>query len=69
MYLLNVGLGEWDGSIVNPSNPQLRDTQVVPANGHTVAQVDGDNPEAWEFHCHILWQLGNGIRNRFPGES
>jgi hypothetical protein len=61
MYILNVGPGEWDGTIVNPSNPQRRDTQMVPANGHMVAQVDGDNPGAWDFHCHILWHSATGF--------
>lgn len=35
-YILAVGTGEWDGSIANPSNPQRRDVQIMPAGGYLV---------------------------------
>lgn len=34
--VLSVGLGAWGGAITNPSNPQRRDVQIVPANGYAV---------------------------------
>ena len=47
MFVLAEGEGEWDGKIVNPSNPQRRDVQMVRANGHMVVQWFQDNPGAW----------------------
>ena len=35
-YILAVGTGEWDGTIVNPGNPQRRDVQIMPAGGYLV---------------------------------
>ena len=29
MYVLAEGTGSWDGTVVNPSNPQRRDTQQI----------------------------------------
>ena len=34
--MLSVGLGTWGGAITNPSNPQRRDVQIVPASGYAV---------------------------------
>jgi FtsP/CotA-like multicopper oxidase with cupredoxin domain len=52
MFILNDGLGAWDGStIINPENPQRRDTQQVVVGGFMVAQIDMDNPGVWPFHC------------------
>ena len=50
----------WDGTIVNPSNPQRRDVQLVIAWGYIVLQWNQDNPGAWSFHCHIAWHLSAG---------
>ena len=62
MYILDVGVGAWDGkTIINKINPQRRDTQMVPANGYMVVQADADNPGAWDFHCHILWHSSTGF--------
>ena len=62
MYILDVGVGSWDGkAIARPNNPQRRDTQMVPANGYMVMQADADNPGAWDFHCHILWHSATGF--------
>ncbi len=43
-YLLNrilrsvlaVGSGTWDGTVVNPSNPQRRDVNLLPGLGYLV---------------------------------
>ncbi|KIV88855.1 hypothetical protein PV10_08492 [Exophiala mesophila] len=61
MYILAVGHGVWDGSIVRPENPQRRDVQNVPANGYMVWQADADNPGSWAFHCHIAWHAAVGL--------
>ena len=62
MYILFVGEGlTWDGTIVNPCNPQRRDVQMLPAGGHLVWQVDAENPGAWPYHCHIAWHASNGF--------
>ena len=61
-YVLDVGTDTWDGkTIINPSNPQRRDAQIVPAFGYLVIQVDADNPGAWPFHCHIAWHSSAGF--------
>jgi FtsP/CotA-like multicopper oxidase with cupredoxin domain len=62
MQILSAGSGDWDGSsIVNPGNPQRRDVQLVPANGHFVMQYNLDNPGVWPFHCHIAWHVSGGL--------
>ncbi|EXJ86608.1 hypothetical protein A1O3_03561 [Capronia epimyces CBS 606.96] len=61
MYILAVGTGVWDGTIVRPDNPQRRDVQNVPANGYLVWQADADNPGTWPFHCHIAWHASTGL--------
>ena len=54
-WVLADGLGEWDGVITNPSNPQRRDTQLVQGGGFVVLEYMQDNPGVWPFHCHIVW--------------
>lgn len=62
MFILAVGTGTWDGkTIVNPTNPQRRDVQLVPAFGYMVWQANADNPGTWPFHCHIAWHAGAGL--------
>lgn len=62
MWVLNSGPGQWDGvSIVNPQNPQRRDTQNVAPFGYMVMQYNTDNPGAWAFHCHIAFHLSQGL--------
>lgn len=68
MYVLAEGQGEWDGTVVNPSNPTRRDTQMIrPADsttgepGYMVFQIDADNPGMWPFHCHIAWHVSGGL--------
>ncbi len=58
----NVGLGTWDGrNIINSSNPQRRDVQILPAGGYMVWQVNADHPGVWPFHCHIAWHVSIGV--------
>ena len=47
MFVLAEGQGTWDGTIVNPSNPQRRDTQIVQDSGYMVFQINADNPGVW----------------------
>ncbi|KAI1608527.1 Cupredoxin [Exophiala viscosa] len=68
MYVLAEGMGEWDGTVVNPSNPTRRDTMLLrPADsttgepGYMVFQIDADNPGMWPFHCHIAWHVSGGL--------
>lgn len=49
-YVLSVSdsnappLTPWDASVVNPSNPMRRDTQIVPALGYIAIQFEANNP-------------------------
>lgn len=61
IFVLAEGEGDWDGTIVNPANPQRRDVQLVRPNGYLVIQWFQDNPGAWPFHCHIAWHLSLGM--------
>lgn len=61
-HVLDVGTSlPWDGTIVNPANPQRRDVQIVPAGGYIVLQIEADNPGAWPLHCHIAWHVSAGL--------
>ncbi|KAK7944014.1 hypothetical protein LTR80_009547 [Exophiala xenobiotica] len=63
--------GLWDGTIVNPANPQRRDVHMSwsganasdPAVGtnYMVLQFAADNAGVWPFHCHIAWHLSAGM--------
>lgn len=67
MHVLAEGTGTWDGTVVNPSNPARRDTQLLrPVDasgnpGYLVMQFDADNPGMWPFHCHIAWHVSGGL--------
>lgn len=67
MHVLAEGTGTWDGTVVNPSNPARRDTQLLrPLDasgnpGYLVMQFDADNPGMWPFHCHIAWHVSGGL--------
>ena len=41
----------WDGTIVNPSNPQRRDVHMLLPGNYIVVQWNQDNPGVWPFHC------------------
>jgi len=61
MFVLAEGTGTWDGTVVNPSNPQRRDVQLLQGNGYLVFQLNADNPGVWPFHCHIAWHVSGGL--------
>lgn len=62
MYVLDEGTGSWDGkTIINPQNPQRRDTQTLRPNGYLVVLLKSDNPGPWPFHCHIAWHVSQGL--------
>ncbi|KFZ07766.1 hypothetical protein V502_09754 [Pseudogymnoascus sp. VKM F-4520 (FW-2644)] len=61
MWVLHSGLDQWDGTIINPENPQRRDTQNLSPHGHLVLQYNLDNPGVWLLHCHIAWHLSSGL--------
>jgi FtsP/CotA-like multicopper oxidase with cupredoxin domain len=69
-HVLAEGIGAWDGTVVNPSNTQRRDVQLmqpgVNNNGtitpsYIVLQWTQDNPSVWPFHCHIAWHVSGGL--------
>lgn len=60
-FVEDVGLGEWNGTIVRPKNPQRRDVQLVPAFGYLVLTFFADNPGSWPLHCHIAFHVSNGL--------
>ena len=61
MYVLNEGIGSWDGSVVNSGNPQRRDVQLMQPDGYIAIQYDSVNPGVWPFHCHIAWHVSGGL--------
>ncbi|TKA33408.1 hypothetical protein B0A54_14105 [Friedmanniomyces endolithicus] len=62
MQILAEGVGSWDGTtIVNPSNPMRRDTQIIRPNGYLVVQIELNNPGVWAFHCHVAWHISEGM--------
>ena len=62
MFVLDEGVGTWDGtSVVNSANPQRRDVQLLQPHGYIVVQIDADNPGVWPFHCHIAWHVSAGL--------
>ncbi|RMZ88167.1 hypothetical protein DV736_g4611, partial [Chaetothyriales sp. CBS 134916] len=60
-FVLNEGLGSWDGTTVRPSNPARRDVQLLQPNGYIALQIEADNPGIWPFHCHIGWHVSGGL--------
>lgn len=68
MWVLNDGPEQWDGTIINPENPQRRDTQSLSPHGHIVFQYNLDNPGVWLLHCHIAWHLSS-VSNLVPFTS
>lgn len=43
----------WDGTIVNPRNPQRRDVQMLLPGHYIVIQWEQDNPGIWPLHCEL----------------
>jgi iron transport multicopper oxidase len=44
-----------------PEAPMIRDTVMVPGNGHVVIRFRADNPGVWFFHCHTEWHAVQGL--------
>jgi hypothetical protein len=63
--VLAQGHGSWDGTIVNPENPTRRDTQMAPALGYIVIEMDVDRPGLWPFHC-VSDRLDNLCKAELP---
>ena len=61
MFVLYDDNDAWNGTIVNPQNPQRRDTHNLRPYGWMVMQYNADNPGVWPFHCHIAWHLSMGL--------
>lgn len=70
LQVLAEGLGQWDGTIVRPENPQYRDTHQMERGDPTQGQAGqsyiviewlADNPGVWPMHCHIAWHLSSGM--------
>ena len=67
MHILQEGYGKWDGSIVNPQNPQRRDVHILHNSkpdgtpSYMVMQIEADNPGVWPFHCHVAWHMSGGL--------
>ena len=65
-WILAEGVGEWNGSIVNPRNPQRRDTQLLQPGSpdepsYIVLQWNADNPDVWPLHCHVVIHVSAGL--------
>jgi FtsP/CotA-like multicopper oxidase with cupredoxin domain len=60
-YVLDEGVGSWNGTIVNKANPQRRDVQLIRPNGYLVVQLDLANAGVWPFHCHVAWHASEGM--------
>lgn len=65
-WVLAIGTGEWDGQIINPENPQRRDTILMSpgtpdAPSYFVIEYIADNPGVWPLHCHIGIHLSAGM--------
>lgn len=65
-WILAEGMGDWDGKIVNPENPQRRDGAQLrmgtPDNpSYVVIQFNTDNPGVWPLHCHLVVHASAGL--------
>ncbi|KAL9048731.1 MAG: hypothetical protein Q9162_007571 [Coniocarpon cinnabarinum] len=68
--ILNVGVGQWDGSIVRPDNPQRRDVFIMPPGSDSTPsflalQWPANNPGMWPLHCHFAWHSSMGLVANF----
>jgi FtsP/CotA-like multicopper oxidase with cupredoxin domain len=63
--VLAQGVGEWDGTIINPRNPARRDVQQMHSGvnasdpnigpNYVMIQYEADNPGVWPPHRHFTW--------------
>ncbi|TEY54226.1 hypothetical protein BOTCAL_0241g00080 [Botryotinia calthae] len=66
-WILAEGVGTWDGTITNPSNPIRRDTFMMAAatrtgsKAYTVIGYIANNPGVWPFHCHVAGHVSTGL--------
>ncbi|KAI1407191.1 multicopper oxidase-domain-containing protein [Hypoxylon sp. FL1857] len=65
-WVLAEGVGEWDGVITNPTNPQRRDGQQLSPGTpekptYIVIQWEVENPGVWPFHCHLVVHASAGL--------
>ena len=65
-WVLAEGWGEWDGTIINPTNPQRRDGQQLSPGtperpSFIVIQWETDNPGVWPLHCHLITHASAGL--------
>ncbi|OJJ72620.1 hypothetical protein ASPBRDRAFT_150862 [Aspergillus brasiliensis CBS 101740] len=66
-WVLAEGTGTWDGTtIVNPSNPQRRDTHIlqpgtVDEPSYIVLEWMQNNPGVWPMHCHMSNHASAGL--------
>ncbi|KAF2436984.1 laccase-1 precursor [Tothia fuscella] len=66
-HVLAEGFGDWDGTVVNPSNTQMRDVQLLRPGkrdgtpSYIVMQWTNDNSGVWPLHCHIAWHVSAGL--------
>ncbi|KFY98451.1 hypothetical protein V500_01661, partial [Pseudogymnoascus sp. VKM F-4518 (FW-2643)] len=67
-WVVAEGVGEWDGVVTNPKNPQRRDTHLIdwgyPSPGkpsYVVIDFLANNPGVWPFHCHVAWHVSDGL--------
>ncbi|TFK81611.1 multicopper oxidase [Polyporus arcularius HHB13444] len=71
-WIMQSGVGRYQGESVDNEHPMQRDTLVIPAYTHVVLRFVGDNPGFWAFHCHIQWHMAAGLLfqlNMLPSES
>lgn len=67
-WVVAEGVGEWDGVVTHPENPQRRDTHLLdwgyPSPGkpsYMVIDFLANNPGVWPFHCHVAWHVSDGL--------
>jgi FtsP/CotA-like multicopper oxidase with cupredoxin domain len=64
MHVLAEGTGDWNGDIVNESNPARRDVQLIRPNGYLVIQLELDNPGLWrKFSSNASPFHSNSVTN------
>ncbi|KDQ55438.1 multicopper oxidase [Jaapia argillacea MUCL 33604] len=71
-WVMDIGVGRYQGGAFNNTNPMMRDTFVIPAYSHAIIRFVADNPGFWVFHCHIAWHMAAGLLYTFnilPSQS
>ncbi|EGG07886.1 multi-copper oxidase laccase-like protein [Melampsora larici-populina 98AG31] len=65
-YLVSKGNGRLiKNSTIEPtealSNPNRRDTYVIPGGSYIIIRILANNPGVFMLHCHVGWHLGSGF--------